>query len=112
MRAIAADEVLGARSWARPSAPHMLSCFSHVQHFATPWTVAHQIPLSMGFSRQEYWSGLSCPPAEDLRDPGIELTSLLSPALAGGFFTTNAVWEAQQEAWLVSNAQTWAVCHY
>ena len=58
---------------------------SHVQFFATPWTVAHQAPLSMGFSRQEYWSGLPWPPPGDLPDPGIELTS---PALAGGFFIT------------------------
>ena len=70
MRAIAADEVLGARSWARPSAPHMLSCFSHVQHFATPWTVAHQIPLSMGFSKQEYWSGLPFTSSRDLPAQG------------------------------------------
>ena len=46
---------------------------SHVQCFATPWSVAHQAPLSMGFSRQEYWSGLSCPPPGTLPDPGIEL---------------------------------------
>ena len=44
----------------------MLSCFSRVQHYATLWTAARQAPLSMGFSRQEYWSGLSCPPPEDL----------------------------------------------
>ena len=55
----------------------------------TPWTVAHQDPLSMGFSRQEHWSGLSCPPPGDLPSPGIELTSPVSPALAGGFFTTS-----------------------
>ena len=47
---------------------------------ATPWTIAHQAPLSMGFSRQEYWSGLPVPAAGDLPDPGIELTSLVSPA--------------------------------
>ena len=63
---------------------------SHVQLCATPWTVARQAPLSMGFSRQEYWSGLPCPPPADLPDPGIEPTSLMSPALAGGFFTTGA----------------------
>ena len=57
---------------------------SHVQLFVTPWTVAHQACLSMEFSRQEYWSGLPCPPLEDLPDPGTELAS---PALAGGFFT-------------------------
>ena len=50
--------------------------------------------LSMGFSRQEYWSGLPCSPPWDLPDPGIEPTSLKSPVLAGGFFTTSATWEA------------------
>ena len=55
----------------------MLSHFSHVQLFATPWTVAHQAPLSMGFFRQEYWSGLPCPSPGDALNPGIELTSLL-----------------------------------
>ena len=54
----------------------------------TPWTVAHQAPLSMGFSRQKYWSGLPFPPPGDLLDPGIEPVSLVPPALAGGFFTT------------------------
>ena len=57
---------------------------SGVQLFVTPWTVAHQAPLSMGFSRQEYWSGLPFPSSGDLPDPGMEPTS---PALAGGFFT-------------------------
>ena len=59
----------------------MLRCFSHVQLFATLWTVAFQAPLSMGFSRQEYWSGLLCPPPGNLLDPGIEPTSPVSPAL-------------------------------
>ena len=49
----------------------MLSLFSCVQLFATPRTVVHQAPLFMGFSRQEYWSGLTCPPAGDLPDPGL-----------------------------------------
>ena len=49
----------------------VLSCFSHVQIFVTPWAVVCQAPLSMGFSRQEYWSGLPCPPPGDLPDPGI-----------------------------------------
>ena len=62
---------------------------SHVQLFVTPWTVACQDPLSMKFSRQEYWSGLSFPTLGDFSNPWIELTSLLdSPELAGGFFTT------------------------
>ena len=50
----------------------MLRCFSHVQYFATPWTLAHQASLSLGFSRQEYWSGLPCPPPGDLPDLGTE----------------------------------------
>ena len=54
----------------------------------TPWTISHQAPLSMGFPRQEYWSGFPFPPPEDLLDPGIEPVSLESPALAGGFFAT------------------------
>ena len=59
---------------------------SHVQLFAIPWTVAHQAPLSMGFSRQEYQSGLPCPPLEELPNVGIESTTLVPLALAGGFF--------------------------
>ena len=76
-----------------PDTQYVLSRFSHVQLFATLWTVAHQASLSMGFSRQEYWSGLPCPPPGDLPDPGIE-TSLMSLALAGRSFTTSATWEA------------------
>ena len=72
----------------------MLSRFSHVQVFVTLWTIAHHASLPMGFSRQEYWSGLPRPPTGDLPDPGIKPASLTSPALAGGFFTTNATWEA------------------
>ena len=62
----------------------------------TPPCVARQAPLSMGFSRQECWSGLPCSPPGDLPDPGIEPKSLLSPALAGRFFTTSAAWEASK----------------
>ena len=72
----------------------MLSRFSHVRLFATLWTVARQAPLSMGFSRQEYWSGLPRLPPGGLPDPGTEAASL-SPALAGGLFTTGTTWEAQ-----------------
>ena len=59
----------------------------------------------MGFSRQEHWSGLSWPPPGDLPDPGIEPLSLLSPALAGGFFTTSANWEALVSSmlWVLSS---------
>ena len=56
--------------------------------FATPWTVDHQAPLSLGFSRQEYWSRLPFPSPGNLPKPGIKLVSLLSPAFAGRFFTT------------------------
>ena len=56
------------------------SPFNRVQLSVTLWTVAHQAPLFMGFSMQEYWSGLPCPPPGDLPDPGIEPTSLMSPA--------------------------------
>ena len=71
----------------------MLSHFSFIQLFATPWSVALQAPLSIEFSRQEYWSGLPCPPPGNLPNSGMELTSLMSPALAGRFFTTGATWE-------------------
>ena len=75
----------------------MLSRFSRVQLFATLWTVARQAPLSMGFSRQEYWSGLPCPPPGDLPDLGTECKSLISPALTGSFFTTSTTWEAPSQ---------------
>ena len=60
-----------------------------------PWAVARQAPLSMGFSRQEYWSGLPCPRPGDLPDPGMKPFSLVPPALAGRFFTTSTTWEIQ-----------------
>ena len=72
----------------------LLSRFSHVWLFVTPWTVAHQALLSMGLSRQEYWSRLPFPSSGDLPGPGIEPASLTSSALAGGFFTTGVSWEA------------------
>ena len=82
------------QSWVCYGGMHacMLRSFSHVQLFKTPWTVACQAPLSMGFSRPEHWSGLPCPPPGDLPDPGIESESLTSPGLA--LFTSSATWEA------------------
>ena len=72
-----------------PSLPHWYLLCSLVAkscpNLCNPWTVAHQAPLSMDFSRQEYWSGLPFPPLGDLPHPGIKF---ISPALAGGFFTT------------------------
>ena len=73
----------------------VLSCFSCVPLFVIPLTVACQTSLSMGFSRQEYQSGLPFPSPEDLPDPGIKRASLKSPALACGFFTTATTWDAQ-----------------
>ena len=72
----------------------VLSCFSCVQLLATLWTIACQAPLSMGLSRQEYWSGLPCPPPGALPHPGMEPTSLMSPALTDEFFITGTTWEA------------------
>ena len=73
----------------------MLSHFSHVRLFAALWTIAFQAPLYLGFSRQEYWSGLPGPFVGDLPDPEIEPASLAFPALIGGFFT----WEALIPLW-------------
>ena len=73
---------------------HVLSC---VRLFVTLWTVARKSPLSVGFSRQEYWNGLPPPPAEDLPDTGIEPASFKSPALAGKFFTTSTTWGSPLE---------------
>ena len=72
--------------------PSLQSCLTLV----IPWTEASQVALSVGFSRQEYWSGLSCPPPDDLPNLGMELRSPASPALSGRFFTTSATWEAQE----------------
>ena len=77
---------------------HTFACmFSCVQLCATPWTVAHQSPLFIGFSRQKYWSGLPFPCPEDLPDPRIEPMSLQSPALACRFFATSTIWEAPRD---------------
>ena len=91
----------------------VLSHFSCVQLFVTPWTVDLQAPLSMGFSRQEYWSGLPRPPPGDLPDLGIKPAALMSPALAGGIFTTCTTWEAQRRpmAVQVGWARTYSSCH-
>ena len=70
---------------------HTCAC-SVVSNSANPCTVAHQAPLSMEFSRQEYWRGLPFPSPRDLPNPEIELMSLVSPALVGEFFTTEPPW--------------------
>ena len=84
----------------------MLSRFSQVRFFVTLWTVDHHIPLSVGFSRQEYWSGLPCSPPEDLPDPAIKPVSPESPTLAGGFFMTNATREALPLVYCTSISHT------
>ena len=85
--------------WSRAS-PGRTCAWSHFscdRFFEPLRTVALQAPLSMGFSRQEDWSGWSCPPPGDLPDPGMELASLTSPASAGRFFTTSAsCWNPKQ----------------
>ena len=77
--------------------------FSHVQLFVTLWIVVCQASLSMGCPRQEYWRGLSCPPAGYLPNPGIKHVSLTSPTLAGGFLNTSATWEAPKSGCLLAD---------
>ena len=79
--------------------------FSRVQLFVTLWAVACQAPLSMEFSRQEYWSGLPCLPPGDLPNPEMEPTSPVSPALAGGFFTTELPGKSHRILMLFENLQ-------
>ena len=80
----------------------MLGLFSHVRLFVALQTVAHQAPLSIGFSSQEYQSGLPCLPPGDLPNPGIEPMSLMSLALAGRFFTTGTTWKPKRSRLPVS----------
>ena len=76
------------------SAPQSVLVAQSCLTLCDPWTVAHQAPLSVGFSKQEYWSGLPCASLGDLPPPGIESASLMSPALAEKLVTTSATWEA------------------
>ena len=76
----------------------MLSRFSHVLLFAIPRTVARQTPLSIGFPRQGYWTGLPFPPPGDLPNPGIKPMSLAFPTLAGGFFTSPAIADIKRDS--------------
>ena len=72
----------------------VIHLLSHVQLFATLWTVAHQAPLSMGFSRQEYWCGLSFPSPRHLAEPE---TKPISPVLTGRFFTAEPPGKPQEK---------------
>ena len=84
-----------------------ISC-SGVWIFSSPWSVACQAPLSMGFSWQKCWSRLLCPPPGDLPNPGIEPES---PALAGRFYTTSTTWEAQNNKWRTNSFLPFSLLH-
>ena len=86
----------------------MYQLLNHVQLCATPWTVAHQASLPMGFPRQEYCRRLPFPTA-DLPDAGIKSSSLASPVLAGGFFTTSATWEVEAGMATHSSIPAWRI---
>ena len=86
----------------------MLRCFSCVWLFSTLWTVAHQVPLSLGFSRQECWSRLPCPPPGDFPNPGSEQVSLNFSCIAGRFFTTSTTWKASYSRPISS--VKWGIC--
>ena len=87
-----------------------LSHFSCVQLCATLWTIACQSPLSVGFSKQEYWSGLPFPLPGDLPNLGIKLVSLIFPALAGRFFITSITWEALSPSWVSAQGKSQPSC--
>ena len=86
-----------SRTWRPDIRVSMLSHFSHVRLCATLWTAACQAPLTMGFLRQEYCRQLPCPPPGDLPNPETEPVSLMSPELAGRFFTTSTTWEPRDQ---------------
>ena len=85
--------------WNHSISAYMLSFFSRVWLFATLWTIACQASLSMEFCRQVYWNGFPFPPPGDLPNPGIKPMFLISPALAGSFFTISNSWEAHLLLW-------------
>ena len=90
-------------NWITMKRVSILSCFSHVWLCDPMDCRPPGSSLSMGFSRQEYWSGLPCPPPGGLPNPGIKPKSLTSPALAGGFSTTSITWEAHNKMYFTLN---------
>ena len=90
-----------------PNLTFLVELLSHVQFFVILWTVVCQAPLSMGFSRQEYWSGLPFPSPGDLPNPGINPYILTSPALANGFFTTSATLVLPKVTSVTRRARQW-----
>ena len=95
------------KQWKQSCKKSVCSRFSHVWLFATLWTATHQALLSIGFSKKEYRSELSCPPPGDLPNPGMELISLMSPTVAGVFFTTEPpgkLVKRQRKSWIKATA--------
>ena len=86
----------GSQNKEQPMLACLLSCFSHVWLFVTLWTIVRQAPLSMEFSRQEYWRGLPCPPPGELSDPGIEPESPAAPALQVDYLLLSHWWSPDQ----------------
>ena len=87
---------------------HACQVASVMSHSATPWTVACKAALCTGSCKQEYWSGLPCSPPENLPYPGIELMSLMLPALASGLFSASATWRTQNHwPFLMHSDATW-----
>ena len=97
VRPVTKDQIIKGLSESEKKVLVSQSCLT----LCYPMTVAHQAPLSIGFSRQEYWSGLLLPSPGDLPNPGIEPASLMSPALASRFFTTSTTFEAQRAFWVM-----------
>ena len=94
---------------------HVMSCvcmISHIWLFTTPWTVAHQAPLSVEFSREEYWSKLPFPSAGDLPDPGIEPTSLESPVFLFSHYARWWVWDTERISSLLKIHSSWQRRHW
>ena len=98
----------GAGVFAAVSTLLWRSC-SVVSDICNPIDCSHQAPLFMGFFRQEYWSGLPCPPPGDLPNPGTELPSLMSPSWADGFSATSTTWEAHVYSALCYTLASWEV---
>ena len=85
-----------SENWEETNERAHAQSLGRVRLFASPWIIAHQAPLSMASSRQEYWSGMTFPTPGDLPDWGTEPASSTSSAMAGGFFTTSTTWQAQE----------------
>ena len=92
---------VGLEGWPRWLAQSLLNHFSRVQLFVTPWTVAHQTPLSMEFSRQEYWSGWPFPPPGDLPDPGLRWCCVQGACMVPCFCSQPPAFAPGASEWLL-----------